>query len=145
MVNSSKRILKKHSIIIAVLALIIYLLMLFANYPQAVERYYSEGLFPVVCHILHPVFNLFPFSVGDVLYIAVIIYLIYALVKFVKLLIKKEFMQGLFRITRMIIKVQAALLIFYMFWGMNYFRPSAGKRLNLRDTSYTTESLKAVT
>ncbi|MDB5088070.1 MAG: hypothetical protein JWR09_2064 [Mucilaginibacter sp.] len=45
----------------------------------------------------------------------------------------------------MIIKVQAAILVFYLFWGMNYFRPSAGERLNLRDTNYTTANLKAVT
>ncbi len=36
-------------------------------------------------------------------------------------------------------------MIFYLFWGMNYFRPSAGERLNLHDTSYTTVDLKTVT
>jgi hypothetical protein len=32
-----------------------------------------------------------------------------------------------------------------LFWGMNYFRTSAGERLNLRDTNYTTTNLKSVT
>jgi hypothetical protein len=44
-----------------------------------------------------------------------------------------------------VIGVQAAILIFYLFWGMNYFRPSAAERLNLRDTGYTTAQLTTVT
>src|SRR6201999_1341812 len=117
----------------------------FADHPHWVERFYSEGVFPVICHILHPVFNLFPFSVGDVIYILVIGYLIYVIIQFVRGLLKKRWMQSLFTITGMVIKVQAAIMIFYLFWGLNYFRPSAGERLQLRDTSYSTEGLKAVT
>jgi hypothetical protein len=36
-------------------------------------------------------------------------------------------------------------LVFYLFWGINYFRPSAGERLHLRDTSYSTAHLTNVT
>jgi hypothetical protein len=140
-----KRTLKVRLIAITGLAFVIFLLMLLADYPQVIERYYSEGFYPVVCHILHPIFNLFPFSVGDVIYVIVIIYLIYALFRLIKLLFKREFKQaGIFSL-KIIIGVQSAVLIFYLFWGMNYFRPSAGERLNLRDTNYTTADLKAVT
>ncbi len=140
-----KRTLKVRLIAITGLAFAIFLLMLLAGYPQVIERYYSEGFYPVVCHILHPIFNLFPFSVGDILYIIVIIYLIYALFRLIKLLFKKEFKQAGIFLLKIIIGVQSAVLIFYLFWGMNYFRPSAGERLNLRDTNYTTADLKAVT
>jgi hypothetical protein len=140
-----KKILKIQGITIIALAVAIYLLMIFAGHPHAVEHYYSEGFYPIISHLLHPILNIFPFSVGDILYILVIVYLIYALCKFIKLLFKKEFVQSVLSITGMIIKVQVALLVFYLFWGMNYFRPSAGERLNLRDTSYTTANLKAVT
>jgi len=140
-----KRTLKIRAIIIAALAIAIYLLMFFAGYPQAVERYFSEGVYPAISMVLHLVLNIFPFSIGDVLYILVIGYLVYAFIKFIKLLFKKEFLTAGFRVLKLIIKVQIAILVFYLFWGMNYFRPSAGQRLNLRDTSYTTEKLKAVT
>ncbi|MEP6611803.1 MAG: DUF3810 domain-containing protein, partial [Mucilaginibacter sp.] len=143
--NTVKKQLKFKAIIIAALLVAIFLLIFFAGYPRAVERYFSESLYPVVCYLLHPVLNIFPFSVGDVLYIFVIGYLLYALCRFVKLLFKKQFMQSAFLIIGIIIKLQAAILIFYLFWGMNYFRTSAGERLNLRDTSYTTANLKAVT
>ncbi|HEY0244698.1 MAG TPA: DUF3810 domain-containing protein [Mucilaginibacter sp.] len=140
--------LKKFStriITIIVLAVLIFLLFLLASYPQLVERYYSEGLYPVICKILHPVLNLFPFSVGDVLYIAVTCYLVYAVIIFIRLLFKKEFKSVLILVCEIVIQIQAALLIFYLFWGMNYFRPSAGERLNLRDTNYTTSHLANVT
>ena len=137
--------MKLKAIIIAVLIVSIILLMIFADHPQLIERYYSEGFYPFICHILHPVFNLFPFSVGDILYISVIVYLIYALFRLIKLTLKKEFKRAGIFLLGMVIGVQTGILIFYLFWGMNYFRPSAGERLNLRDTSYTTADLKAVT
>jgi hypothetical protein len=83
--------------------------------------------------------------VGDVLYIAVTCYLIYAFIRLVKLAFKKEFKAAGMFLMSITIGVQVSILMFYLFWGMNYFRPSAGERLNLRDTSYTTAELKAVT
>jgi len=143
--NSVKKQLKFKAIIIAALLVAVFLLMFFAGYPRGVERYFSESLYPVVCYLLHPVLNIFPFSVGDVLYIFVVGYLVFALYRFIKLLLKKQFMPAAFLAGGIIIKAEAAILLFYLFWGMNYFRPSAGERLNLRDTSYTTANLKAVT
>ncbi len=143
--NSSKKKLKVRAITIAALAVAIFLLGLLADYPKMVERYYSESFYPIICHALHPVFNLFPFSVGDILYITIICYLIYALFRVIKLAFKKEFkLAGIF-LMKIVIGAQCGILIFYLFWGLNYFRPSAGERLNLRDTNYTTADLKAVT
>ena len=146
MLNSdSKQTLKTKVVTIAVLAVFIVALMLFADHAYAVERFFSEGFYPVMSYILHPVLGLFPFSIGDVLYLLVIGYLIYALCRFIKLLFKREWIRCLLLTLAMVVKVQAAIMIFYLFWGMNYFRPSAGERLNLRDTSYTTVDLKTVT
>jgi len=143
--KQNKSSLKTRAITIAALMVVIVLLMLFADHAYAVERYFSEGFYPVICCLLHPVLGLLPFSAGDVLYLLVIAYLIYALCRFIKLLFKREWMRGLLLTLGMIVKVQAAVVVFYLFWGMNYFRPSAGERLNLRDTSYTTVDLKRVT
>ena len=74
--KSSKDALKVRVITIAALAFTMVLLMIFGNHPQAVERYYSKGLYTFICRILHPVFDLFPFSVGDIVYISIIIYLL---------------------------------------------------------------------
>lgn len=127
------------------LAVAIFLLMEFADHPKLVEHYYSEGFYPVICKILHPVFNLFPFSFGDVIYIAVIAWIFYALYLLIKLCIKKRFKDAGLFMMKIAIGVETAILVFYLFWGMNYFRVPAGDRLHLLDTSYTTADLMAVT
>lgn len=143
--QKGKKALIKRGVAILVLIVAIYLLNVFADHPRAVERYYSEGLYPIICHILHPIFNLFPFSFGDVLYLAVIVYLIYALIRLIALCIKKRFMQAGLLATGITIGVFAGIFTFYLFWGLNYFRPSAGERLNLRDSTYTKAELQKVT
>lgn len=141
----SKNPLLKRIIVILLLALTTFILMQLASHPALVERYYSNGFYKFICWIFHPVLNLFPFSVGDLLYIAVIVALIWGIVRIIKLLFKKQFKIAGMHFLGWIIGVQVAVLIFYLFWGMNYFRPSAAERLNLRDTSFTTADLKGVT
>ncbi len=119
--------------------------MWFAGYPNAVERYYSQGFYPVICHIFHPVFNLFPFSVGDIVYIVAVIYLIYALGRLVRMLFKRQWKSALNFVLGITIGVEIAIIAFYLFWGMNYYRPSAAERLNLKDSTYTADDLKATT
>jgi hypothetical protein len=137
--------IQKRLIVIAVLAIAIFLISLFEDHPAAVEQYYSTGFYPFVCRALHPVLNLFPFSVGDVVYIAVVAYLIYFAIRLLVLAFKKRFKEAGTYLLGLVIGIQGGLLIFYLFWGINYFRPPAAERLNLRDTSYTTAELQAVT
>ncbi|RYU90498.1 DUF3810 domain-containing protein [Mucilaginibacter terrigena] len=137
--------LVKRGIAILSLALAIYLLMILADHPWVIEKYYSEGLYLFICHVQHPVFNLFPFSIGDVVYVLAIIYLVYALVRLIILCFKKRFLQAGMLVAGVVTGVQVSIIIFYLFWGMNYFRPSAAERLNLRDSTYSTTQLQKVT
>ncbi|MES2809010.1 MAG: DUF3810 domain-containing protein [Bacteroidota bacterium] len=135
----------KRLITIFTLAVVLFLLGIFQEHPAAIEKYYSQGFYVWVCRVLHPVLNIIPFSVGDVIYIAVVAYLIYVFFRLIYLLFKKQFSQSLNLLLGTIAGVQAGMIIFYVFWGLNYFRPSAAQRLNLRDTSYTVADMKAVT
>jgi hypothetical protein len=137
--------LKVRVIIIIVLAVVLFLLMQLADHPAVIERYYSQGVYRVICHILHPIFNLFPFSFGDLLYIFVIGYLLYAFVRLIRLCFKKHFKQAINYTLGWVIGIQSAIVVFYVFWGMNYFRPPASERLHLRDTTYSTADLMRVT
>jgi len=143
--NEDKQPIKRRIIAIAILALVWVILMLFADHPNAVERYYSNGLYPIICHIFHLIFNLFPFSVGDLLYIGIVIYLIYAAITLIRLLFKREWRHAGFFLSGLIIGLQSAVIIFYLSWGMNYYRPPAAQRLNLLDSTYTASELKNVT
>jgi len=140
-----KNPVKARLITIAVLAILIFLITLLEDHPSAVERYYSRGVYPVISHIFHPVFNLFPFSVGDIIYIATVIYLGYAFVKLVRMLYKRNWRRAAIYVCGITIGIQSVVIAFYFFWGMNYYRPSAGERLGLEDSTYTLTDLKAVT
>jgi hypothetical protein len=135
----------KQGLIILILGIVIYLLMQFANYPQAVERYYSNGVYRFICGVLHPLLNIFPFSVGDLIYLAVIAYLLYAFFRIVKFVFKKRFAQAGTILLKLVIGMQSAIIVFYVFWGMNYFRPPASERLNLKDSTFTKADLQIVT
>src|ERR1700754_1392843 len=141
----TKKPLLKRIIALLLLALAIFMLMLLADHPALVEKYYSRGFYIFICRIWHPVLSLLPFSVGDLLYIAVVGYLIYKVVMLFRLLFKRQFKQAGMVLLGLVIGVQAGILAFYLFWGMNYFRPSAAHLLNLQDFSFTTADLKAVT
>lgn len=136
--------IQKRLLIIGILVILLFLLSVFEDHPAAVERYYTNGFYKAVW-ILHPLLNLIPFSVGDLLYIAVVAYLIYLLGKLIVLVFKKQFKQIGNLLLGLIIGIQLSIVVFYVFWGLNYYRPSAAVRLQLTDTSYTTAALQDVT
>jgi len=139
--GQKKSIVKKRIITIVILAVVYFLLQLLEGYPTIIERYYSTRVYPGICHIFHPVFNLFPFSIGDILYLVAIVFIVYYVVKLFRLLFKKQFKPaGLLALT-MVIIFQIVVLSFSFLWGLNYYRPSAGERLKLSDSDYTTQQL----
>src|ERR1700749_3195037 len=103
--------IQKRLTAIAILAILLFLLSILEDHPYAIERYYSNGLYVAICKLIHPVLNLFPFSVGDILYIAVIAYLIYAAIKAVVLLFKKQFKRIGSILLGFIIGLQSAILL----------------------------------
>lgn len=129
----------------AILAVVLLMLIGFMHHPGLIEKYYSEGFFIMICKLWHPVFNVFPFSVGDLFYIGVIIYIIAAIETFFKLAFKKRYKLAISHVLKLVIKFQIVILAFYLLWGLNYFRPSVTKRFNLQDTTYTYNDVKAVT
>ncbi|HVW13588.1 MAG TPA: DUF3810 domain-containing protein [Mucilaginibacter sp.] len=143
--KSHKRSFRKRIIAIAAITLALLLLAWTAGYPHFVERYYTDGFYRAVCFIFHPVFNLFPFSVGDIAYIAAIIYLLYTIVKLLGHLFHRRWTDAGMLLLGVVAGVEAAMLAFYLFWGMNYYRPPASEVLNLRDTDYTVADLRHVT
>src|SRR5580692_12897290 len=63
---------------------------IFSRFPEAVEKYYSNGLYPVTARIQRLLFGWVPFSVGDIFYGATAIWLVYGLVILVRRIIRKQ-------------------------------------------------------
>jgi hypothetical protein len=137
--------IKYRAVAVVLLFVLTLLLGIIENFPNFIERWYSGGLYPVICTILHLLFNFIPFSVGDVCYIVLIILGLIAVVKLIRLLFTKKFEAFINYLLKTVLVVQVLYFVFYLFWGLNYYRPSAANRLGLLDTSYTIHDIENLT
>lgn len=127
-------------ICLVVLAVII---KLFSRSPELVEKYYSTGLYPVLSRLQRLLFGWIPFSIGDILYGALLIWLIYGLVSLVRKAIRRE-LGWMWLLTFARKLVFAVLLIYVLFnglWGLNYDRKGIASQLQLSVQPYTTADI----
>ncbi|MFD2824262.1 DUF3810 domain-containing protein [Lacinutrix iliipiscaria] len=113
---------------------------LLSNYPEFIENYYSNGLYPVISNLFRFTLGWIPFSFGDLFYAFSIIYIFRWLLKNRRRIIKDT--------KKWLIDVFAAVSIiyfaFHLFWALNYYRMPLHKNLNLK-ADYTTNQLINVT
>ncbi|TVZ51045.1 DUF3810 domain-containing protein [Dokdonia sp. Hel_I_53] len=133
---------KNRTYIIIALALPLQMLLvrLLAKYPTLIEEWYSNGLYPILSKGFRYALGWLPFSFGDLLYFAVILFALSEIIKLVTHRFKtyKSFL----------IKGCAVLSViyfaFHLLWGMNYYRQPLHKAIGV-ENEYTTEELVAVT
>lgn len=116
-------------------------IQIIAQYPSLIEKYYSNGLYIYISKFLQFIFGWVPFSIGDILYLFIGIFIIkgiYTTVKTKKISIKHT----LFKTGALI----SVLFFFFHFnWGLNYFRQPLPTTLNFEKTTYTSNELIAFT
>lgn len=116
----------KNPLFIAVL--ITWLLnQLLKRNPHLTEVVYSQGIYPKIALIVSSFSNLFPFSVNDLLYTLLVIILLLIIVL---LMIKRiKPLKALHYIAKTFALV---FILFYWFWGFNYFRDSVYERMGFK-------------
>ncbi len=119
-----------------VLVLQIVVMQIMSAFPDFVERYYSNGIYPVISRTSRIIFGSIPISVGDIIYILVIVYLLARLIKTRKT-IKGRWKEILLRIINVI---SIGYFIFNLLWGINYVRVPLDKKLGI-DHEYTEKDL----
>jgi hypothetical protein len=134
----------KQLITLAALLLLIVLLICFRQNRQLVERYYFNHDYQWISHVLHPIFSVLPFSVGDVVYILIILLLLVGAFRLIRYLFIKQGKKAGTLALRFLICLEIAWLWFYCFWGLNYYRPPAADLLALSDTTYTIKNVDSV-
>lgn len=129
---------KKQIVALAIIPAFITVKIL-AQFPDFIENYYSNGIYPLLSQTLRYSLGWLPFSFGDFVYAFAIIYSIRWLV------INRKRMVRDFRnwCTDVFAAVSIIYIAFHLFWAMNYYRLPLHQILNL-DAEYTTESLIAV-
>ncbi len=104
--------------------------------PETVERFYSNGIYPFFGRILRALFGWLPFSLGDLLYVLIIVFIFRFFWKRGRLFITstREFF------TRALSFVSVVFFLFYFLWGLNYYRQPFHEVLKIGN-SYTQEEL----
>src|ERR1700735_5410389 len=60
----------------------------FSYYPAAVEKYYSRGVYLFTARLQRFLFGWLPFSVGDILYFAAAVIILYRLIRLIRQLVR---------------------------------------------------------
>ncbi|WP_242158796.1 DUF3810 domain-containing protein [Aestuariivivens sediminis] len=116
------------------------LVRILSRFPEFVEHYYSNGIYPIISACFRYILGWLPFSFGDVIYTGMTIYALRWFYKNRRRLRKDT--------KNWIIDLLATVSIFYfafhILWGINYYRLPLHKNLNL-NADYTEEKLIRVT
>ena len=112
-----------------------------AQFPAIVEKYYSNGIYIFISKVLRFTLGWIPFSIGDLIYAFLIIYIIRS--------IYRAFKKRHFNLKDTLFKIGGVLsIIFFLFhlnWGFNYFREPLFERMNFKKTEVTTNELLDLT
>jgi len=111
-----------------------------ATRPEWIEYYYSNGIYPFISKIFRTVFGWLPFSVGDLLYGALIFLALRYLI-----LNRKNIRHNFLSFVRDVVMVlSVAYFTFHLLWGLNYYRQPVGTILNI-DAPYSSAELESLT
>ncbi|WP_151673063.1 DUF3810 domain-containing protein [Patiriisocius marinus] len=132
---------KKSTLLLALLfPLQIVLMQVLKQFPAFVERYYSQGLYPLISKISRMLFGWVPFSVGDFFYLIIIVLAIRWCYKN----FRKFKTQAVDLILEIVAATSIVYFMFHFLWGFNYYREPLHTTLNINAT-YTTEQLVSIT
>lgn len=100
---------------------------------ERVEEYYSKGFYPHVSSALRCIFGYLPFSVGDLLYAVLIVFMLFQFFLFCNSLFRETnklqvIMEGFARGVQVILFFW---VLFHALWGFNYYRLSIPDRFEL--------------
>jgi hypothetical protein len=122
------------------------LMKIFSEFPAAVEKYYSNGLYIYITKVQRFLLGWLPFSMGDCLYGATVIFLLIRLFRFLKTIWRREADKKFWwnGIRWLFFWGLMVYLVFNVLWGLNYNRLGIKHQLGLIMTEYKTEDLDTV-
>jgi hypothetical protein len=140
---------KKNWIIVGILLAGCIVISLFSANTELVEATYATHFYSKFSSILRILFAWAPFSIGDFLYAALVIYLLIKVFRLVKFLFRKNknaiTWQSINDFTIPILKKCCWIyILFNLFWGINYNRVGIASQLNLTINKYSLEELKNI-
>lgn len=129
---------KKYFLLIALFLFVIGSYIIGPIIPEFFTEFYNKKFYSALDTVLHSISNLFPFSLGDVLYAAIVSYVVYSCF----VLIKKKLFKKLCLFLATFVLIFFG--VFQLFWGFNNYKFSVAHQLQL-ERSYTSADLDSIT
>ena len=119
----------KRKYILSIFLLVqVVLLKLIAFFPEMIERMYSNGLYTYSSRISRTVLGKIPFSIGDIVYGFLIVYLLIQLWKTRKSW-QLRWKDNLLKITNVL---SIVYFLFHLLWGFNYYRVPLFEKMRIQ-------------
>lgn len=124
-----------------ILITVIILLHFVSGNTLWIEKIYSTHIYIFISSLLRVITGWLPFSIGDVLYGCVFVWLVFKIIRF---FFSKPTWRKFFTAFRnLAVKLLWAYLFFLLLWGLNYYRAGIGYQLKLFPKPYSTNDLKS--
>ncbi len=120
---------------------------IFSLFPFQVEYWYSVGVYPGFSSLLRMITRHIPFSIGDIAYIIIVIYIVYNFCKRLILIYQKKYscerlILGIFKLASILLW---SYIIFKLCWGLNYNRLGIDYQLKISKKQYNKEEVTFLT
>jgi hypothetical protein len=134
---------RKRKITWIVLIIVAVAIKIFSLFPFAVEHYYSSGIYPVISRTQRILLGWIPFSVGDIFYAIIFIWIFAKLFSFLRKLFLRRLTRAyfLYAVRRIIFLCLWIYILFNLTWGLNYNRLGIAYQLQLDVKPYSTGEL----
>ena len=138
--------LQKSLVFTLVLVVIAVFIHIYSDNSIRVENQYSTGIYPAFSRILRYVFGWLPFSIGDIIYGLVALWLLFKVIKGIQAIFKKHVNwkntgTAAWKAINILLMVY---IIFNLFWGINYNRAGIARQLGLKMEKYTQQDLTLI-
>ncbi len=114
----------------------LFLIYTIKQYPDAVEMYYSNGIYISISSFFQKILGQLPFSLGDIFYVILILLII----KYVVSVFKRKFKLKKSDFYKVVSFISFIYFWFHLSWGLNYYRLALHKQLGVK-SDYNTEEL----
>ncbi len=140
---------QKKLIVIVFLLVVCLFIHFFSTSAERVENNYSLTIYPFIATKFRIILGWIPFSIGDILWLVLIIFLIkqffyllrFVLIKKQRVLTKEKALQFVYSF---LILTTIFYIFFNIFWGINYNRQGIAKQLKLPLKEYSVAELKTI-
>jgi hypothetical protein len=142
--STARQYTRKHWlkwIVPVVLAIIVTIITYLHSW---IETVYSIKIYPYLAVIQRALFGWIPFSMGDILYLVLGLWLVFKIVTTIKASIQRKItkhktIRRTFKLARLILWIY---IIFNLIWGWNYHRKGLDHQLQLPTGSYSSSEVK---